>query len=171
MNLAPREKIMVIAGAAFLFIIFVFFGIIGPKLDNLDDLKIKVPKREKEVAESKLLIEDYYRLKQSLDNYKRKISDRGNEPFMQSYLESEAAGLGLNIASMVPKSVDLNDEYREDQVEIKLERITLDSLISFLYTVENSPKMLSIKNIRIKRRYDDHSLSDVTMTISTLIAL
>jgi len=170
MNLAPREKIMVSAGAIVLFVLFLYFGIIGPKLDRLDELKRLIPLKEKQIDELKENIQDYYRLKQLLDEQKQKIDSRGSEPFMQSYLESEAAALDLLIASMVPKSIEVNEMYREDQVEIKLDAITLDSLVTFLHRIENSPSLLTIKNLRIKRRYDDQTLSDITTTISTLVA-
>ncbi|MBN2383800.1 type II secretion system protein M [bacterium] len=169
MNLAPRERNTVICGAVLLLMLLLYFGIIEPKQARLEELKDRIPLKEQQIVELKNNIQDYYRLKQLLDEQKQKIDKRGNEPFMQSYLESEAAALDMIIASMVPKNVDLDDTYREDQIELKLESITLDTVVKFLYRIENSPKMLTVKNVRLKRRYDDKTRIDATLTITTLI--
>ncbi|MFC1854133.1 type II secretion system protein GspM [candidate division CSSED10-310 bacterium] len=169
MKLAQREKIFIISGSILLAVMLIYMGFVEPYMERLQKLQQLIPKKEAQIKECQAMVGEYSKLKQILDEHKKRISENDSASFMQSYLESEASALSLTIASMVPKSHDLNDIYREDQVEIKLERITLDALVSFLHRIENSKRFLSIHNLRIKRRYDDHTQSDVTVNISTLI--
>lgn len=167
-DLAPREKIFIASGAIILIALLTYFAIILPQQKKLVKYKRLIPIKESQIKECSQLIAEYNQLNGMLNRQKQLIERQGNASFMQSYLEQVASTLDLTIGSMIPKTIDLNDEYNENQVEIKLERISLDSLIIFLHKLENSKKLLAIKRLRIKRRYDNHSLSDVRMTISTL---
>jgi len=168
MNLQLREKIFVTVGVILLVLVMGYLLLIEPQIKRQEDLQYLIPKKESQIAECKLMIAEYYRMKGILDDQKTKIEDQESTQ-IQSFLDTLATELEITIASMVPKVVDLNDEYQEYQVEIKIDRIKLDHLIKFLFRLENTDKMLTIKTIRIKRRYDDHTLSDVIMIISTLI--
>lgn len=167
-DMSPREKYMVLGAAVFVGIVLCYIFIVSPQLSELEKLERVIPLKEKEIETCQELIAEYKQLKVVLDKQKKKIGDRGSSGFMQSYLDAEASALNITVASMVPKSIDVDEEFTEQQVDLKLERLTLNSLVSFLYKLKTSDKLLTVKNIRIKRRYDDHSLSDVSLLISTL---
>lgn len=61
-----------------------------------------------------------------------------------------------------------SDFYDEVSVEVRLSQLSLPQVIEYLYNVEhNSTALLKIKEIRIKRRYDNKQLLDVSLLAST----
>ena len=71
-----------------------------------------------------------------------------------------------NLVYMRPQPASTQDGYREDSVEIKLEKIRLDQLVRLLYDIQNADAFLQVKNMRVKTRFDNRTLLDVVLTVS-----
>jgi general secretion pathway protein M len=68
---------------------------------------------------------------------------------------------------MRPQPSSVQDTVRENSVEIKLEKIRLDQLIRLLYAIDSTDACLQVKNLRVKTRFDDRTLLDAVLTISS----
>ena len=87
-----------------------------------------------------------------------------------SFIEATEAQVASkeNLVYMRPQpSVDQN-EFREESVEIKLEKIRLDQLVQLLYEIESANAFLKVKTLRVKTRFDNKSELDAVMTISSM---
>jgi len=87
-----------------------------------------------------------------------------------SYVEklTDQAGVRDNLLSMRPQQSTQQGEYRQQQVELRLEKLSLSQLVQFLYAIEYSAQGVQIKSMRIKRRFEDHSSLDVNLSIFSL---
>jgi len=72
-----------------------------------------------------------------------------------------------NIGSVKPKTIPLNDDYDESIVELKVDNVSLSELVDFIYKIENSGHLLKVKRLRIKTRYDNRDLLNVTLQVTT----
>ena len=85
-------------------------------------------------------------------------------------MESNARKLGLadRIASMKPFTSELESGIVQSSVEMRVEKVDLKGLVNFLKAVETGPNMAVTTRMRIKTRFDDPSLLDTTLLVSTL---
>ena len=87
-------------------------------------------------------------------------------------LEAKARELNLqdNIASMKPFTTQLDSGLVESSVEIRLEKLALRGLVEFLQRVEGRGSLVATRRLRVKSRFDDPQLLDVSILVSTLEA-
>jgi general secretion pathway protein M len=68
---------------------------------------------------------------------------------------------------MKPTTGIPSDAYDEDAVEIKMEGVTLDQLIGYLYQIENSPQFMKIKSLQIRPRLENRQVLSAVFRVST----
>ena len=68
---------------------------------------------------------------------------------------------------MKPKKIPLNESYDENLVEVQMENISLTELVDFIHKIESSGHLLKVKRLRVKTRYDDRNLLNVTLQVTT----
>ena len=169
MQLARREKI-----ALFLLVIFlVGFGatdlLIMPTLARLKDLDGLIERKGTELAEMRALQADYQQMAGQSEKALRALEQRGRGFTVFSFLESlaEQTRVKQNIKYMKPSTNSLSDRHNESSVELRLEKIHLDQLISYIYQIEYGEKLTRIKRVHIQPQYSNPSLLDATLVVYT----
>ncbi len=86
-----------------------------------------------------------------------------------SYLEGLAkeARLQDRIVQMKPRAAEVTRYYRENAVEIRMEKVRLPDLVRYLDQVEHAKALLRIKQLQIRPRFDDPNLLDVRFQVSS----
>lgn len=170
MALENREKYL-IAAAAVLAVFFIFYQYLFIPYTNKNQLlENQIIDREKDVLRMMELKAEYI----DLLNKKEKIYDNLNkkEDFaIFSYLEKLAidAKLKGKITYMKPiTSSSGNKVYKENSVEVRMEGVTLDNLIFFLYNIEHQNKSVKITQLFIKPKERDSSQLDVNFLVSSI---
>ncbi len=99
-------------------------------------------------------------------------SSRRDEFSLFSFIETLADEQGVRdrLVSLRPHQGSTQGEFREESVEIKLERLTLEQLVRLLYGLERGKAALQVKNMRLKTRFDDRSRFDATVFVSRFLA-
>ena len=72
-----------------------------------------------------------------------------------------------NLASMRPQPPAAVGEFREESVEVRLERVRLGQLVQLLFALDSAEAYLKVKELRIKSRFDDRSLLDAVLTVAS----
>ena len=169
MKLTKREKnIIIIAGI--LFVVFLISKlVVSPIIERTKLLDRLISQKQQDFNEILSLQTDYQKLKEDVNKIHQKISRRRRNFTIFSYLENlaEQSNIKRNLIYMNPRSVNLNEIYKESSVEAKFERITLEQLVKYLHTIQNSGELLEIKRIYAKRRFDKHYLLDVIIQVAT----
>ncbi len=88
-------------------------------------------------------------------------------PHIEATVSSVLGGRD-KIRSMSPKTKPINDFYREEAVELKLEGIALDQLVDMMVRIEKSKEPLRVTRLQVKKRRRDPQQFDVTATVSML---
>jgi hypothetical protein len=88
-----------------------------------------------------------------------------------AFLEALASREGLkgNIEYMRPSVKSLDDGHQEEQVEMRLNGVTLAGIIPYLYHVETAPEQVHVKRLTIRPQQRDQSLLDVNLVIVTYV--
>ncbi|MBZ0270857.1 hypothetical protein K8I61_02385 [bacterium] len=97
-----------------------------------------------------------------------KDMSRAGDVELLTELESLAAKANVRdkIVAIDRRSAQKNPYYEEDSVEARLERITIEQLVNYLYELEYSPKVIRIKEMHIEVLFQDKNLMNVKLLVS-----
>jgi general secretion pathway protein M len=160
---------MVTAGAALLAGVGFWLGVWEPVQNHRELLDRKLKAKQAEHREIKQLAKRFRRLAGQIRGIESDIERPRNFSIL-SYLEGLAKRQRVQdrIVQMKPKGGEVTRYYRENAVEIKMEKVRLPELVRYLYQVENSAEMLRILQLQIRPRFDDRDLLDVRFQVSAV---
>ena len=167
-NLSQREKIFLLSGAAAIILLVLWLGIISPYREAVAAAETRIAARERQLEEVRMLQREYRRLQQELTVAERRLvtSARGFSLF--SFIEDVTLRTGVrdHLVSMRPQSPQTQGEFREESVEIRLERIRLDQFVRLLHALDSADIHLNTKNLRLRTRFDDRKQLDAVLIVS-----
>jgi len=166
-QLSRREQLMVAVALAAVVLVAIWLGVVDPYRAAMGRLDSQIKSRINSLVEVKGLQQDITRLEQQLSQESGRKTMGGP---LFSYVEglTEEAGIKENLSSMRPQQASVQGEYRQQLVELKLEKLSLTQLTRFLYAIEYSGQGVQVKSMRIKRRFDDRSSLDVNLSVFSL---
>jgi type II secretory pathway component PulM len=165
-DLSERERILVsIVGVLFVVLVF-YFGVIQSSLGLRSDAQRRLTQTEQQLMVMSRLRREFDDVNERLTSVEQRIqsSTGGN---LRTTLESLARASQVKVESMEPQATPSNDRYRETKVEVALKQVTLQQTVSYLYKIESSDEVLSVKTLRMRTRKDKPAFLDVTFTVST----
>lgn len=168
LGLNPREQIFVLIGASLL-VLFLFglpLSLASAKLSSLGKQIEEGHDLQREIGRH---LEQYRQVSQKLKAVESQL-EKGFDATISSTLSKLAgeAGMEDRIQNIGERGATPSELFDEITVEVKLAKVTLPQLTDFLYKIEKHPQfMIRIKEIRIKRRFDNRQLLDVQFQAST----
>ncbi|TNF46941.1 hypothetical protein EP232_04050 [bacterium] len=171
-RLTARERMSVLLGGFFVLSLLLYALVLAPALEKRDRWISMAERKKQELSRFEDLSTRYRNLEWTIEAMERELGSRQGGFSLLAQLEAGARRLGLqdNIASMKPFKSQLDSGIEESSVEIRLEKLDLGGLVKFLQEVEGDKGLVRTRRLRIKSRFDDPQLLDVTMLISTLEA-
>ena len=163
---SPREKNLIVLAAAgvIAFVLLIGYG----------SFSSAIRKREESLGEKRLAFEKVQRLAQ---NYGEKEQERQlmeaklrqSPPALMSFVDERAKAEGIEIGGMSDRGVvsgGTGGKPKESSVEANLGKVPLDKLSRFLKAIEQSPGVVRVRRLRVRRSTDNKETLDVTITIS-----
>ena len=168
LNLDSRQQTIALVGAivAAIVIVSLPFGVAKGKLGSL----------EKKITKSKQNTRDVVRELDAFQTSKRRLVQAeklmvgGYDSAISTTLEALAAKHNIKdqIDSLKEKPPIPSELMEEVSVDVRIKKVNLTQLISFLYDIEHDPeKLLRLKKLEIKPRYDNKQELNVTFQVST----
>lgn len=168
LGLQPREQIIAMVALGFVLLIVVVMPI------SLASGKIS--KLEKTIQTSKEQINDVVREIAEYNSEKSQLTSveallkSGFDTSISTTIENFAAQSGIkdNVDSLKERAITPSDIFDEASVDVRISKIGLDQLVEFLYKIESErTRVLRIKQLQIKPRYDNRKLLDVSFQVAT----
>ncbi len=162
----PRRTVLFVIVALVLSALLLGLFIFSAKYTKVK--RMAGAKEAEAVAFEKLRTE--YLLKKSLLERLRRKAYGAESRSIVAICETlgKEAGVGQRIVSLKPLGEKVQSGYVESAAELRLESVKLDELVNLLYMIENHRLMLVIKDFRLKSRFDNPDLIDVTMQLARL---
>jgi general secretion pathway protein M len=169
MQLAKREKYLVAAGVIVVVLALVIQLLIVPFFEKRERYKNSVTAKQNNLQEMLVLREQYLMLQQDADILSRRLQERPRNFTLFSFLENAAgkAGVKDNIKYMKPSASTGQGPFKESLVEMKLERITLRQMVSYLKLIESPDNLVSIKRISIQSNKKETQFLDAILQVLT----
>ena len=171
-SLTPRERMMVLLGGTLVFSLLLYGFVLAPSLEKRDRWISLAERKKQELSRFEDLSARYRNLEWTIATMERDLGSRKGGFSLLAQLEAGARRLGLqdNISSMKPFRNQMDSGIEESSVEIRLEKVDLGGLVKFLQEVEGEKGLIRTRRLRVKSRFDDPQLLDITMLVSTLEA-
>jgi len=147
-RLNPRERLILLAGGGVVFV-FILWGVLEfsgwyqSRMEMMDRLAHE--KQQDRVALLQLQ-QEYSGLKEQFEKIEDRIARDQDSFSLLSFLESLAGKLGMrsNIAYMRPQPETNMEGFREMGVEVKVQNVTLEQAVRFLWKCRNEKAGISV---------------------------
>lgn len=169
-RLNPRERVVVFSGAIILMLLFSWFVLLQPYFEEMAALDRKNIAHRHSLDKVEKMSSQIRQLRQQLTAVK--IRRKGKRPlFSQVESLTEKTGVREQLLSMHPQPAKTEGGFRQQFVEISLKKISLLQLTKLLYAIEYRSGGVQVKSMRIRSRFEDHSMLDVNMVLMSLEGL
>jgi general secretion pathway protein M len=147
--------------------------IVVPLLNKRGRLERTVHAAQQQLQTMRDLTAAYQRAEREVEFAKTSLAAREPGFSLFSFLDSLVGETGLKdrISYMKPSNSEGPDSrFRISSVEMKLQGITLEKLVQYLYKVEYSGKNVQVKRLSISETGKEAGLVDVVLQVETLEA-
>lgn len=163
MKLEERDKKFLIYGGP-IALILLFAIMLRPIYAELDRKRERIPKMERELAEMRVLKDQYLEMQRRLQEAQAAAARRG--PLLTEIENvTKRANLSGKIVSLKPQAGVQTGSFKESIVEIKLENVSLYDVVNCVNQLENAT--LRIRKLYLKPRFDNPKLLNSTILVSS----
>ena len=144
-----------------------YLGVVEPYQSAMERLDGQIAGRQRQLQEARDLQQEYQALERQLGDARQRLSGSG-EFSLLSFVEAAVAEVAgrERLVSMKPQPPSDLDGFREDAVEIKLERVALEQMVRLLFRIDTADAYLRVKGLRLKTRFDDRTRFDAVLTVA-----
>ncbi|MFK5927670.1 MAG: type II secretion system protein GspM [Desulfuromusa sp.] len=169
-HLNPREKTVIIVGLVILILLFVWFALFNPYFKTMNALDRKISAHRHSLGKVEAMSAQISQLRRQLADVGSR--SKGKRPLF-SLVESLTVQTGVReqLLSMRPQPATTQGKFRQQLVEIRLEKISLSQLVKLLHAVEYRSGGVQVKSMQVKPRFEDRSILDVNMVLMSLESL
>jgi len=166
-RLDERERIIVLAGILFLAGILVWLVLLNPYVNRMQSLDRRIEGQRRNLEQVATLGQEIAQLRQQLAGLE---SQQGSGRPLFSQVESLTNQMGVRdqLLSMRPQPDSMQDGFRQQTVEIRLERVSLSQLVGFLHAAEHRSHGIKVRSLRVRPRFDNRSQLDVNLVLMSL---
>jgi len=164
---SQREHLALAVGAVAVTLALLYFSLVLPYRRGVAALDAKIASRQRQLTEAQELSARCQPLQQQIRQAERRLGEKKDFALL-AFVEGVAARFTgrENLSAMRPKPPAMQGEFREESVEVRLERVRLGQLVQMLYAIDTAEAHLKVKELRIKGRFDDRSLLDAAFTVA-----
>ena len=168
LGLQPREQIIaiIVVGFVLLLVVVMPISLASGKISKLEKTLQTSKEQINDVVRE---IADYNREKSQLTSVETLLK-AGFDTSISTTIENFASQSGIkeNVDSLKERPITPSDIFDEASVDVRMSKISLDQLVEFLYKIESErTRILRIKQLQIKPRFDNRKLLDVSFQVAT----
>ncbi|MBS0013488.1 MAG: type II secretion system protein M [Desulfobacterales bacterium] len=165
-NLNRREKLAVTAGAGFVAVFLVFELLVHPVFEKRSRLRDQLASRQAALVEMVEMYRQHQVIQANAERTQNRYTLRPAGFTLFSFMDRVAGETGVKqyITYMKPSSsTDETTGTTISYVELKLQDISLNDLISYLFEVETSENMVRVSRLSISKAGETEGLLSVVM--------
>ncbi len=169
MKLARREKYFISIAAVSISIFLLFEFLIFPFLAKRERIQGGLKAKEERMREIVMLGAEYQAIKKSSQVIDQLLAGRKKGFTLFSFLDRAAgeAEVKDHIKYMKPSTSKGKGPYKESIIEMKLNAITLNQLVGYLYRIESPENVIKIKRISITENKKGSGYIDTVLQVLT----
>jgi type II secretory pathway component PulM len=163
MKLGERDKRILIYGGP-IALVLVCAILLSPLYAELNRKRAAIPKKEHDLAEMRVLKDQYIDMQQRLQQLQAAAAKRG--PLLTEIETiTRRANLSSKIVSLKPQAGAQSATFKESVVEVRLDGITLYDIVNYVNQLEKAT--LRIRKLYFKPRFDNPKLLNSIILVSS----
>jgi len=168
-SLDTREQRVLFAGILFVVCFLLFQFVVSPFLESRTKIEKSIVRKRSELVKILKLQKEYEVLRSEAGGVKVTLSQRSPDFTLFTFLDKQATASKVKnrIKYMKPSTSEGNDNLNQSVVEMKLQKVTLKSLVLFIRLVESVDNVVSIRRISIQQSGREQGYLDVILQIMT----
>jgi len=170
MKLDRKQMTYVFIGGLFLIALLFYLIVISPALSKQELLSKSIAKRKQDMVRISEIKGKWQTFQRDRNDVQEAIKGRGDFTLL-SYLEAVTREIGMDQRIQYIKPVTFPEgegKLKPEGIEISLDGVNMEQLVTFLHRVEFSGKLLHVKRIKILRASKEKtSLLKVTLQVNT----
>jgi general secretion pathway protein M len=171
LNLNKREKAAVYAACVFVAFFILIQFVISPVFERRNELRERLTAKENILAEMNKLQDEYFVMQKKMEISRQGFARRPSGFTLFSFLDKLAGETGVKnrISYMKPSSIsEENSDVKLSRVEMKLQEININDLVSYLYGIENSENMVVVRRLSITKASQGNALLSAVIQVETI---
>ena len=167
---SPREKLAIaVAGVAVILTILIA-GILLPYRTAMQRLDQRMISRQEQILEARSLVQRIKGMQTEVATTARKLSAASAAPLVTTLegMVVEIAGKE-KILGIRPQPVTAPAGFRQEKVEMQLERVRLEQLVQLLHAIDSANSVMQSDSLKMRPRFEDPALLDVTLVVSSFV--
>ena len=172
-DLSRRERMLFKIGLGVVGLTLVYSFILDPFTKQLESLDQLIDKKERQVQDLAHMAHIFWDelFVFPVLNLRLPNTQPGEMAFsLVAHLQSlaEATGVEQLLTSIQPQSSSpISHTYREEAVQLRLDRLTFAQIVRFVARIEQSPYLLRIKQLTLKPHFDQPQELEATLVVVT----
>ncbi len=173
-KLAPQQRNLTLAGGGFLIALF-FFGGLALYFSQIKSLGVDLNKRFDALDELRSFKLDYQTEQRRFDKLSEVIESKVSKLRIKPFFEQVGISQGVvvviinELKSPLPAENPLSQKFQEVKVDLRLNKISLPKLMSFLIEIEKSGNYLRVKDLQIKALFGDKLYFDAQVKVGGVV--
>lgn len=150
-------------------VVFIIALTLAVNLLSSERKELRLLKEQRE--EILMLKDDFLSLKQRIDIVEGKKNLSNVQGVVQA-IDEVFLPIGLKDKIKTVKSTgrrEIKDGF-EEEADLQIEKVNMNEMINIFYKIENSPMVLTIRRIAIKKSFENPELLNIALTLSFLKA-
>jgi general secretion pathway protein M len=168
LGLQPREQTIALIAAGIILVLVVILPVMAAS-GKISRLQRSIDDGNNQLKNITRDIDDLNDARAQLKQVESTLAG-GFDASISTTLETLAgkAGIKDRIDSLKEKPAAPSDLFDEASVDVRLKKVSLNELIDYLYSIEEDPeRLLRLKRLQMKPRYDNKKEFDVSFQVST----
>ncbi len=164
LKLAERDKKVILYGGIAAVLILLYAFVVAPLYADLARKRDAIPKKERDLAEMRVLKDQYLEMQQRLQQLQAEAAKRG--PLLTEIENiTKQTNLSSKIVSLKPQTGVQAATFKESIVEVRLDNITLYDIVNYVNRLEQAT--FRIRKLYFKPRFDNPKLLNATILVSS----
>jgi hypothetical protein len=173
MRLEGRDRKLAILAAGLIVLWLGWLFWVSPALERAAQAEEQIGRKERQLKELMTLRARWDGLKVRRAALEERVSRRGKEFNLTALLQEAAsrAGVAANVKAANETPPVLEGRYRRRALELRLEELTLEQFVNYIYEVDDPKSMIRIDRLEVRPRADNPYYLDVNLTVSSIDAI
>ncbi len=167
-RLTERERVVVVSGLIILILLLGWFALVNPYLKAMESLDRKNAAHRHSLIKVEKMRDQIIQLRHQLATVGNRKKGKSRPLFSIVENLTEQTGVREQLLSMRPQPATVQGKFRQQLVEIRLEKLSLAQLVKLLHAIEYRSGGIQVKSMRVKPRFENRSVLDVSMVLMSL---
>ena len=165
---SPREKLLLAVAAGAVTLTILIAGIILPYRAAMQRLDQRITSRQGQLLEARTLVQRIKGMQGEVAATERKLTAAPSAPLVSTLegLVAQIAGKE-RLLGIRPQPATAPSGFRQEKVEIQLEKVRLEQLVQLLHAIDSAKSALQTDSVKMRPRFEDPALLDVTLVVSS----